>query len=77
MTIGTKRQVYEGMAEKTVGGLRKNQLMKNKSGKVVSKKKHALGLKAINILKSRGFVKSKSRGVRRSGRSHKAPKRYQ
>jgi hypothetical protein len=37
---GKNRQVWEGRAEQTgPGGLRKSQLTKNKSGKIVSKKK--------------------------------------
>lgn len=41
---GQHRQVYEGRADKTTGGLRKNQLMRSRStGKIVSKKKSALG----------------------------------
>ena len=49
--IGTKAQVFHGTAEKTSGGLRKSDLMKNKRGRIVSKKKHALGLKAFSKLK--------------------------
>lgn len=41
--IGSKRQVFSGKAEKTSGGLRKKDLMRNKSGKIVSKKKSKLG----------------------------------
>ena len=37
--IGTKKMVYDGLATKTSGGLRKDDLMINKRGKVVSKKK--------------------------------------
>ena len=43
---GQHRQVYEGRAEKTTGGLRKHQLVRSRStGKIVSKKKSALGKK--------------------------------
>merc|ERR1719345_202408 len=38
-------QVLKGRREKTVGGLSAKDLMKNKNGKVVSKKKHAAGMK--------------------------------
>merc|ERR1719456_1777382 len=41
--IGTKRQVFSGMKRKTKWGLKQSDLMKNKSGKVVSKKKSAQG----------------------------------
>merc|ERR1740115_233667 len=38
-------QVLKGRREKTVGGLAAKDLMKNKNGRVVSKKKHAAGMK--------------------------------
>ena len=40
--IGTKKEVWDGKAEKTVGGLTKGALAKSKSGKIVSKKKQAM-----------------------------------
>jgi len=40
-----KVQVLKGSKEHTVGGLQAKDLMKNKRGKVVSKKAHATGLK--------------------------------
>ncbi len=45
MRIGSKRQVWNSTAQKTSGGLTKSDLMLNKRGKVVSKKKHAIGVK--------------------------------
>ncbi len=41
-TVGKKWQVWKGTRVKTVGGLTKKDLMLNKSGKVVSKKKSML-----------------------------------
>lgn len=38
---GSRRKVWNGSAEMTVGGLRKDDLMMNKYGRIVSKKKHA------------------------------------
>lgn len=38
--IGTRAQVWHGTAYKTTGGLTKSHLMKNKSGRIVSKSKH-------------------------------------
>jgi hypothetical protein len=38
--IGSRASVWRGGAEKTVGGLTKDDLMKNKHGRIVSKKKH-------------------------------------
>jgi hypothetical protein len=38
---GTRRQVWSGKAEKTAGGLTKEDLDKNKRGRIVSKRKTA------------------------------------
>jgi len=44
--VGTKSQVLKGSKVKTKGGMKASDLMKNKHGKVVSKKKHLQGKKA-------------------------------
>lgn len=44
--VGTTRQVLSGKKEKTKSGLKKDDLMKSKSGKIVSKRKSASGKKA-------------------------------
>ena len=41
--VGSKAKVWHGNADHTAGRLKKEDLMKNKSGRIVSKKKHALG----------------------------------
>ena len=38
--VGSRAKVWRGGAEMTVGGLTKDDLMKNKYGRIVSKKKH-------------------------------------
>ena len=38
--VGSRRKVFNGGAQMTVGGLRKEDLIKNKHGRIVSKKKH-------------------------------------
>jgi hypothetical protein len=38
--IGSRRKVFNGTAEKTVGGLRKEDLLKNAAGRIVSVKRH-------------------------------------
>ena len=58
--IGTKRQVYNGTAKQTSGGLRKEDLMMYK-GRIVSRKQHSAGLKAIERLKKLGYVAKKGR----------------
>lgn len=59
VTVGTKAQVYHGTAKHTSGGLTKKDLMKTRKGRIVSKKKHAAGLKAIKQLKKKGYVAKK------------------
>jgi hypothetical protein len=44
--VGDKKAVYNGFATRTPGGLIKANLMKNDRGTIVSRKKHALGVKA-------------------------------
>ena len=58
-TIGTRAQVWHGNAKKTSGGLTKNHLMKNKHGRIVSKRKHASGKKTIKHLRKLGYVAKK------------------
>ncbi len=59
MTVGSKAQVFHGSAKHTSGGLTRKDLMKTKAGRIVSRKKHAAGLKAIKKLKKLGFVAKK------------------
>ena len=59
MTVGSHAQVFHGTAKHTSGGLTKKDLMKTKAGRVVSKKKHAAGLKAIKRLRKLGYVAKK------------------
>jgi hypothetical protein len=76
-TIGSKAQVFHGTAKHTSGGLTRKDLMKTKAGRIVSKKKHTAGLKAIKKLKKLGFVAKKGTfklfqrgGVSASGSDH-------
>ena len=57
--VGTKAQVWHGTAKHTSGGLTKKDLMKTRKGRIVSKKKHAAGQKAIKQLKKAGYVAKK------------------
>lgn len=50
-TIGTRAQVWHGTAKKTSGGLTKNNLMKNKSGRIVSRAKHNTAKKEMRLVK--------------------------
>ncbi len=78
-TIGTRAQVWHGTAKKTSGGLNKNDLMMNKSGRIVSRAKHNTAKKEMRLLKHGygtekgkfGFVKIGSRKHSRRHRSRK------
>lgn len=54
-TVGSKAEVYHGSAKHTSGGLKKKDLMKTKAGRIVSRKKHAAGKKAILRLFRAGY----------------------
>ena len=79
-TIGTRAQVWHGTAKKTSGGLVKTNLMKNKHGRIVSKRKHASGKKTIKNLKKMGYVAKKGefklfhKGHKKSRKSRKSRK---
>lgn len=55
-TIGSKAQVFHGTAQHTAGGLTRKDLIQNKHGRIVSKKQHAAGKKAITRLRKAGYV---------------------
>ncbi len=59
--IGSKSQVYHQTARQTVGGLKKKDLMKTKAGRIVSRKKHAAGKKAIKHLRALGYIAKKGK----------------
>jgi hypothetical protein len=58
-TFGSKAQVWHGTAKKTSGGLTKSDLMKNKHGRIISKKKHTMGKKSIKHLRQMGYIAKK------------------
>jgi len=51
MTIGSRAQVWHGTARKTSGGLTKGDLMKNKEGRIVSKRKHNTAKREKRLVK--------------------------
>jgi len=57
-TVGSKAEVFHGSAKHTSGGLHKKDLMKHK-GRIVSRKKHAAGKKAIQRLFKAGYKPTK------------------
>jgi hypothetical protein len=56
--VGSKAQVWHGSAHHTSGGLTKKDLMKHK-GRIISKRKHALGRKALKNLVKAGYKAKK------------------
>ena len=57
--LGSKAQVWHGTAAHTSGGLTKKDLMKTKRGRIVSKKKHSIGMRRIKTLRKLGFKAKK------------------
>merc|ERR1712072_936277 len=69
--------VFSGSKEKTYTGLKKTDLTKSKSGKVVSKKASAVGKKAYSNIKAWTQAVQKARkelGVKASWPSRRAPR---
>ena len=58
---GTRRQVWAGTRQKTMSGLDKTMFMKNKNGKIVSRKKHALGKRQFKNIRGWTQAVSKAR----------------
>jgi hypothetical protein len=79
-TIGTRAEVYHGTARRTSGGLTKAELMMNKHGRIVSKKKHNTAKREMRLVKygfltkkgKFGYIKGKSK--KHSSRSSKSRK---
>ena len=57
--VGSKSQVFHGSAKHTSGGLTRKDLMKTKNGRIVSRRKHAAGKKAIKNLRKLGYIAKK------------------
>ena len=57
--VGTKAMVWHGSAKHTSGGLTRKDLMKTKRGRIVSRKKHALGKKSLKNLVKAGYKAKK------------------
>ena len=69
-TIGTRAEVWHGTAKKTSGGLTKDDLLKNKSGRIVSKAKHNTAKKEMRLKKFGFGPKSRKELKRLSKKSH-------
>jgi len=68
-TFGSRAEVFHGNAKKTSGGLTKKDLIKNKNGGIVSRKKHLTAKKEKRLEKfgyfaqkgKFGFVKKQTK----------------
>ena len=70
MLIGSRAQVMHGTAYKTKGNLIKSNLMMNKHGRIVSKRKHATAKREKRLLKAGyGTQKGKFGAVKLHGKS--------
>jgi hypothetical protein len=56
-TFGSRAEVFHGTAKKTSGGLEKRDLLKNKHGEIVSRKKHLTAKKEKRLEKAGYFTK--------------------
>ncbi len=56
--VGSKAEVFHGTARHTSGNLHKKDLMKHK-GRIISRRKHTAGKKAIKHLRSLGYIAKK------------------
>lgn len=61
LTIGSRAQVWHGTAKKTSGGLTKSDLVKNKHGRIVSRKMQQLGHNRIQTLVKYGYIPVKGK----------------
>lgn len=59
--IGSKAEVFHGSKSRTTGGLTRKDLVRNKHGRIVSRKKQALGKKAIKRLFALGYKPKKGK----------------
>lgn len=82
-TVGDMRMVWNGTAKHTAGGLTKEHLMKNKRGKIVSKKRHAIAKKrwpngppgGLDLKKRKSPGKKSRKPTRKSPKRSKSAKR--
>ena len=75
-TVGSRAEVFHGSAKHTSGGLEKKDLLKNKHGRIVSRKKHTTAKKE-NRLKKHGYTAKKGKfgAVRLDGKKMKSSRR--
>ena len=74
--VGSKLLVFRGEAKHTPGGLHKKDLMRHK-GRIISRKKHEAGKKAIKHLRALGYIAKKGTfKLFRKSMAHKTAKKH-
>lgn len=78
MLFGSRAQVWHGTAYKTKGQLKKENLMMNKRGRVVSKIKHNTAKKDKRLIKAGYFTRKGKFGfvINNGSDSKKSSKKY-
>jgi hypothetical protein len=72
-TFGSRAEVFHGNAKKTSGGLTKKDLIKNKHGEIVSRKKHLTAKKEKRLEKFGYFAqKGKFGFVKKQAKTRKS-----
>ncbi|MBC61121.1 MAG: hypothetical protein CMP11_01590 [Zetaproteobacteria bacterium] len=74
-TFGSRAEVFHGTAKKTSGGLIKKDLLKNKHGAIVSKKKHLTAKKEKRLEKHGYYAKKGKFGYVKKGSTAKKGKK--
>jgi hypothetical protein len=75
-TFGSRAEVFHGTAKKTTGGLTKKDLIKNKHGEIVSRKKHITAKREKRLEKYGYFAKKGKFGyVKKESRKSKSKSR--
>ena len=75
-TVGSRAEVFHGTAKHTSGGLEKKDLLQNKHGHIVSRRKHNTAKKE-NRLKKHGYTAKKGKfgAVRLDGKNMKSSRK--
>lgn len=74
-TEGSRAQVWHKTAKKTSGGLTRSDLMMNKHGRIVSKKKHGTAKKEMRLVKHGYGAKKGKFGMVRLSKTSKGKKK--
>ena len=82
-TFGSRAEVFHGNAKKTTGGLTKSDLLQNKHGEIVSRKKSVAAKKEKRLEKAGyftkkgvfGYVKKDSKAKKSKSKTRKSKRR--